>query len=359
MGALDPSRSSTVALVILAGDERAQRIDLGAVHGDVLPPVVVASKDSLVVGVPDGAPDGMLVRLSRIDEPGRASKITWGAEIPVGHDESDAFSLEVGNKTSVVVWDEAEGGRSVVRSVTFSGSDPRKTSAVRTLSAVSEEAESPIVIRRQGGFWAAWVTSGPSEKKVPAHHQDPGRDTEPLDMGPRWVTVLPLDEAAQPTSAAIAVTSRSGHVMGFDLVEAPSGGVLVAVRDDTTSPATSGGAARLAFVRPDGSVDNRALPAEDLGSSAPTFLVDQSPSGERRVWLWLATDSETASLLPLDSEGHAIGEMLTEPALGHATPLAMSAGTIFAARPRSGGVSLDLFSCEPGTPATAKEPVKP
>lgn len=361
VGALDPSRSSTVALVILVGDGAPRRIELGAVHGDVLPPLVAPAKDSLVVAVPDGAPNGMLVRLLRVDDPGVGSKISWGAEIPVGHDESDAFSLEVGDRTSVLAWDETESGRSIVRCVTFAASEASKTSPARTLSPPGEEAESPLLIRRQGGFWAAWVTSGTATKRAPgaSRSQEPGPDTEPLDMGPRWVTVVPLDDSGQPASAAIAVTSRSGHVMGFDLVEGPGGGVLVAVRDDTTSPATSGGAVRVAAVHADGSVDLRAIPAEDIGSSAPAFLVDRSPSGERRVWLSLATDSETVRVVPLDAEGHVIGEASVESALRQATPLAMSSSSLLAAYPRNGGVSMDLFSCEPGTPIAAKEPVRP
>lgn len=356
VGALDPARSGQRALAILAGDEGSQRIELGSIHGDVLPPVVATAGDALLVAVPDGAPSGKLIRLARVEEPGRGNRVTWGSEIAAGHDPSGALSLEVGDRSSVLLWDDMEGGRSVIRGVTFAPGEPKKTAAPRTLSPPGDDAESPLVVRRQGGFWAAWISAG-APGKVPEHRKDLAQDTEPVEQGPRWVTVMPLDEAGQAASGPIAVTSRTGHATAFDVVEGSSGSALVVSRDDVASKAPSGAGVRLALVRPDGSVDLHVIPGDDeLGASSQAFLVGHEASGARRIFLSLSTDSEPARLASLDAEGRALEDASAEPALGRATPLAMNGGTLLVARPRGGGVSLELFSCELSAPAGKEAP---
>src|SRR6202012_3299001 len=101
------------------------------------------------------------------------------------------------------------------------------------------------------GFWAAWITNLQREpdKKERAETND---NAEAVDMGPRYVTLLPLDTDGHPAGAPLSIPRRDGHVLGFDLATGKDGVALVAWRDDKTSPATAGGAAPLAVVRAGG-----------------------------------------------------------------------------------------------------------
>ena len=70
VSALLPEKGATEAvLVVLSpGFAAGKIIELSKVHGDVSPPRVAASGKNLIVAVPDGAPNGTLVRLARIDD---------------------------------------------------------------------------------------------------------------------------------------------------------------------------------------------------------------------------------------------------------------------------------------------------
>lgn len=346
IGALSPIAPGLHALVILLGEGEPRRVDLGPVHGDVLPPVVAESPGALLAALPDGAPTGTIVRLARIDDLGaRDPTIRWGAEIPVGHDESDAFAFDAGEKVAALVWDDWNGTHSVVRIVTASTEAAKVLGPERTLSPGADDSESPLLVRRKGGFWAAWITNE-KRPEVATEVPDEAREVHAMSMGSRWVTVAPLDDAGQLSGAPTAATPRSGRVLGFDLADGLQGGALVAYRDGASSPAASGGSVRVAVVRPDGSAEQHLVSDDDVGSVTPLLLRDRGPQVKMPLILAFATDDEMTRIVPLDPAGRILGDVSTETAMGAAQPLSSSAGTLLVAGPRSGGVALDLYACE-------------
>src|ERR1041385_1194510 len=162
VGVLEPSKEGTnAALWLLSADRPAKKIDLGKVHGDVLAPRIVARPDGVLAVVPDGAPNGSILRFAKIDDPAGGARVTWGADLPQGNDESDAFSVELGEKALAVAWDEwdSRDAHSVVKVATFATGDVAKAPPSVVVSAAHEDAEAPALVPRAGGFWIAWITN--------------------------------------------------------------------------------------------------------------------------------------------------------------------------------------------------------
>jgi hypothetical protein len=352
VGLLEPrGKTTNAAVVVLApGLPVPKRVDLGAVHGDVLGPRVVTSEGKLLAVVPDGAPNGTLLRFARIDDPAGTPHVAWGAEVLEGNDESDAFAFEAGAKATVLAWDEwdKKAGHGVVKAITFAGGDVGKPSAAAVLSGEHDDAEAPALVARAGGFWAAWLVD---TKRAP-DRKDRGKEGDepqgPLELGPRYVVVAPLDEAGKLAGAPSAVTPKEGHVMGFDVAAAGDGSALVAWRDDRTSPGTAGGTVRLEVVRPDGSVEPRAIADEDVGAGAPSLLVDAAPPAATHGMLTLANDADALRIVSLDEHGRTLDDLAVEPGLGLSTALALHQGQLLVARPAGKGLDVEIFTCEKG-----------
>jgi len=346
----DKKATSAVLAVLSPGLSVGRTIDVLKVHGDVSPPRVAAAGRSLLLAIPDGAPSGTLVHLARVDDPTGRERVTWGADLPQGTDESEALALEVGAKTAVVAWDEwsPHAGVEIVKGSTFSPSDVAKASPPSTLSSAEEDAEGPLLAPRAGGFWVAWI----ARAKRAAHKDEPAPSdtTEPTDTGPRWIMLTPLDESGKPVGTAIRVTPKDGHVQGFDIAPATDGGALVAFRDDATVEGTSGGTVRLVVVRADGAIDARTVSDEDVGPAVPSLLVDANAESGTPGWLSLTNDSGIARLLALDGQGRALDALAPEPSAGTATLLAVHARQLLATRPRGRGVEVFALTCEKGPP---------
>lgn len=362
VSALLPEKGSTSAVVAVLSRALPQGkiIELSKIHGDVSPPRVAASGKNLIVAIPDGAPNGTLVRIARVDDWAGAAHVTWGADVSQGNDESEALALEVGSKTAVVAWDDwnSKDGLEVVKTVTFAPGDVTKLSAPSVLSGPNEDAEGPLLAPRTGGFWAAWMARDargkhPGAAPAPSSKNEPpqGDTPEAVDTAPRWLMLLPLDEAGKPASAAIRVTPKDAHVQGFDLAPAKDGGALVAFRDDRAIEGTSGGIVRLVVVRADGTVDARTVSDEDVGPAVPSLLVDGASDFALPGWLALTSDSGAARLLALDPQGRGLDVLAVEPSAGTSTLLAVRGKEILATRPRGKGVEAFVLACEKGPPA--------
>jgi hypothetical protein len=360
VGVLEPRGKSTNAALLVLGGELpgGKKIDLGAVHGDVVAPHAVASGGALLVAVPDGAPHGTLLRLGRVEDALGSPRVVWGAELLEGSDESDAFALDAGAKSAMLAWDDwdSKAGHGLVRSVVVSGGDVAKPSAPVVLSGEHDDAEAPAVAARPGGFWVAWINNAKRAPDRKERHEarDPAETSE-LEMGPRYVVLAPFDETGKPAGAPTAVTPKDGHVMGFDLAAARDGGALITWRDDRASPGTAGGTVRLALVRPDGSIDWRVVADDDVGAGAPSLVVDVVPAAQHG-WLTLANEADALRLVAIDGDGRALDDLAVEPTLGMATALSAQAGKLLVSRPAGKGVELEVLTCEKGIKQDALPP---
>jgi hypothetical protein len=359
VGALEPRGKSTNAVLLLVGEGLAagKKVDLGAVHGDVLAPHAVATGGGFVVAVPDGAPHGTLLRLARIDEPAAAARIAWGAELLQNDDDSDAFAIDAGSKSALLAWDDwdKKAGHSIVKAAVLAGADVTRASAALVLSGEHDDAEAPAVVARPGGFWVAWIDNvkrAPDHKEQRHESSDPAETSE-LEMGPRYVVLAPFDEAGKPAGAPVMATPREGHVMGFDLALGRDGGALITWRDDRSTPGTAGGTVRLELVRSDGSMESRVITDDDVGPGAPSLVADPATAGGVHAWLTLANDADALRLVALDADGRALDDLAVEPSLGMATALSLRAGKLLVSRPAGKGLELQVLSCEKGVKAGA------
>jgi hypothetical protein len=399
VGALIPARGGATAVVVVLSPEggSARKIELGKVHGDVPPPRVAASGSSLVLAVPDGAPHGSIVRLSRIDLQGTSPSaapplVIPGAEVPQGPGESEAIALEVGKNSALLAWDEwdAKVGHEVIKAVAFSPSAPEKTEPVVVVSPRESDAEAPRLARRASGFWAAWIvtTHPPRPSSRPRLAADEDRNASeasprsgggavasashggkaPVNKGqgtppdtaeppePRYIALAPLDANGALAGTPLAVSPRMGHVAAFDLAPARDDGALVVWRDAVTSDEqTPGGTVRLALVRADGSVEPRAMVEEDVGSGVPLLLSDDATAtdplrGGTVAFMAVAGDTGAVRLASLDESGRGKDVLGLDPALGVATPLAARNGVLFVARPHGSGLELGMLACSAGPP---------
>jgi hypothetical protein len=353
-GVLEPSKEGTgAALLFLSEAEKAtKRIDLGRVHGDVLAPRAIVRDKNVVAIVPDGAPNGSILRLASVADASGDARVSWGHDLPQGNDESETFAAEFGDKGFVVVWDEwdSKESHSVVKSVSFSDGDLSKVSPAAAISSGHDDAEAPALARRPGGYWAAWISNHKREPDK-KERSEASEGAEPVDMGPRWINVVPLDAAGKPSANPAAVTSKNGHVQSFDLAAGRDGGALVVWREDRTSPATPGGTVRVALVRADGSVDLHPVDDDDVGAGAPALLVDDSPEeGAPGIWLSLVSGADASRLAAVDPDGRILDDVVSDPALGPATPVAVHGGRVLVARPRGKGVVLEALACRKKTP---------
>src|SRR5204862_6485817 len=109
----------------------------------------------------------------------------------------------------------------------------------------------------------------------------------------------------------------------------------------------AGGTVRLVLVRADGSTEPRAVTDEDVGPGTPALLMDAEANGASRGWLSLDNDADAARLLALEADGRPLDELLVEPAIGTAAPLAAHAGQMLVAEPSGKSLALRVLVCEP------------
>ncbi len=359
LGVLATESGATRARVAAVASDSLQGtlIDLGAVHGNVDPPDLASGGDAVVALVHDTSTKGAKLRLAKL---GPKSTVTWGAEVEEGKDESHVANVEIGKERGVVVWDAFDKGKkhSVVLALTFAPADVSNATRPRELSLEGMDAEAPRVVRRPGGFWAAWVehaadARAPKPPAAPAPSGSTAVDPPVVALGQRALCIVPLDENGAPAGPPKHVSAENSHVLVFDIAPAQDGGLLVAWRDDDTAPGSEQKAAVLAHVRADGSVERHEASDERVGAGAPVLIVDPSPPDAKadRAWLSVESISDASRIAALGDSGEIADTLDTDPLLGNADPLALFRGHMLIARPRGLAIELGVLDCRRGPPA--------
>lgn len=365
VAALRTQAGKTGAVVALIGRDAdsGKVVELGRTFGDAEAPRLASRAGKLVLAVPDNDAGGGTLRLANL----RGSDVTWGADIEQGRDESQVFDIELSESRGLLVWDEwdesAEHG--VVRAVSFEPSDLGNATRPRTLSPDGDDAEAPRLARRPGGYWLAWISRQPPERpadrpkarrqkkgaKPAPEPAEPPPDDPVVDLGRRWLRIAPLDQNGALLAEPRDVTGRQAHVLVFDLAVLPSGGAVLAWRDDPTSPGVERGAVHLARVGAGGAIEVSTLEDEAVGAGTPTIVVDVAPRpGAPSLWLALGSITDSTRLLALGPDGRPRDALAGEPAVGNAEPLAMTGGRLLLSRPRGLAVELSGVRCSPGAP---------
>jgi len=370
VGGLNTHRATTeafLAFVPLDGSP-GRRVGLGAVHGDVDPPLVAGQDNTLLVAVADmDAGGGML----------RVSAIAAGAEKPQGelsitgveHDAGAAFA--VGEHGALLVWAARSKHGAVLKTLAVKPDKLSGTAPGDELKG-TDDAESPVLVARPGGFWLAWVSEqspSPAHADAGAHDADPhhggthdanvrdanARDAgaQPgsadgperlVDVGPRALMVLSLDGNGKPTAAPRAVSGSRAHVVGFSAALLPDAALSLTWREDDAAPGVESGPPELARVGLDGAVQRAKVEDEELSAGLPSLLADPKPGGE--VWVALESASEGTRVGVLAPTGLGLAALVGDRLLRGADVLAAADKKLLVSRSRGRAVELGVLECK-------------
>jgi hypothetical protein len=370
VGGLNTQRAKTeafLALVPLDGSP-GRRVGLGAVHGDVDPPLVTGEDDTLLVAVADMDAGGGMLRISaadvHADKPHGELSITG-----VEHDTGAAFAM--GEHGALLVWG-ARGKRGAVLKTLAVKPDKLSGTAPGDELKGTDGAESPALVARPGGFWLAWV----SEQAAPAAHADAGvHDPVPhdagtrnanthdanardagaqqgsgdgperlVDVGPRALMVLSLDANGKPTGAPRAVSGPRAHVVGFSAALLPDAALSLTWREDDAAPGVESGPPELARVGLDGAVQRAKVEDEELSAGLPSLVADPKPGGD--VWVALESASEGTRVGVLSPTGLKLEALVGDRLLRGADLLAAADKKLLVSRSRGRAVELGVLECK-------------
>lgn len=317
-------------------------VSLGRVHGDVDPPLLAGREGVVFALVPDSDAGGGMLRLSRVETAGGAP--VSGVEL-TGVDHEVGAGLALGDKKGFVVWAPRKGARPNLRVAAFDPANGKELGApVEVLGSAG--AEAPDLVARPGGFFLVWVAEAPPpDAGVKAPPPDAGALDQPLvALGPRVLTVLPLDADGKPIGAAHAVSGKESHVVGFDAAVMPDGVLALAFRDDDTTPGVEAGALHLARVGLDGGIALGRIEDEDLSVGLASLLRDPAAAG--RVWVAVRSASDAARVGLLAPTGLGVESLAGDALLRGAEVLAAGGGKLLVSRPRGRALELDVLECQ-------------
>jgi hypothetical protein len=319
-----------MALVTMAADGRnAHVIALGGVHGDVEPPKLAARGDLLVAGLLEPDPTGRSLRLAKIQQ----GKVTWGATLHERASESQAFDIALGEKRGVAVWDEEGPSHGVIVASTFEMPSVSNATAPRVISPSGADVESPrLLARAEGGYWLAYIARA-------AETEEPDARASALEVGFRWIEVVPLDVNGSPSGAARAVTPKDGHVLVFDLAPADGDAVLLVFRSDEAPIGSSGGQVIRTVIRPSAAEPPVVLvDGDEVGAGVPSLLDG---------WLAVTDAADVTRLAPIRQNGELAGALRPEPEIGSGEPIAGQGDRLLVARPAGRAIKLLVLRCKP------------
>jgi hypothetical protein len=350
VGGLSTHRATTeafLALVPLDGSP-GRRVGLGAVHGDVDPPLVTGQSDTLLVAVADMDAGGGMLRVSAVD--GGAAKPHGELSITgVEHDAGAAFAA--GEHGALLVWGARGKHGTVLKTLAVNPDKLSGTPAGDELKG-SDDAESPVLVARPGGFWLAWVAeqaASPLHTDAGAHdagaHDAPSDGPERLvDVGSRTLMVLSLDANGKPTGAPHAVSGARAHVVGFSAALLPDAALSLTWREDDAAPGVESGPPELARVGLDGAVQRAKVEDEELSAGLPSLLADPKPGGD--VWVALDSASEGTRVGVLSPTGLKLTALVGDRLLRGADLLAAADKKLLVSRSRGRAVELGVLACK-------------
>ncbi len=370
LGVLGDADGGSAAFVVSidadGGDGRSVR--LGRSRGDMNPPVVVASADgaTLYAALLEPQPSTRALRLAAV----QGERVTWGAELPEGDDESLAIDLAVNAERGLVAWDGFADDKAFVSIATFSLADFSRTSPPRRVTVDAVDADSPRVAAHDRGFYLAYLVHAgetrreavgargaparpdppkapaPLKKKVsPEDEVDEARGGE--SIGTTWIEVVPIDDSGVPASAPLRVTPEGATVTSFDLGLAADGSLTVAYRDDDAPVGGIGGHVRLVRVHAGG-----LGPSYDPQDPLPSDGVPSLLAG----WLAIPTLSGPDLLAKLGPDGLPIELPTREPSLGLGEPIAARADQLLLADPAGRAMKFRVVTCGLSPPVAPAPP---
>lgn len=368
LAALENRKAIAVTLARDAASGR--RIELAEVHGDVEPPRLASSGDQIVAAVAgnDAGSSTLTLMAFRPDE--GAASLKRGAQVSRSREAGVAFDLVLAPKRGVMVWDQwdASKSRGIIEALSFEPVTVQAQASARVLSASDDDAESPRVLLRRGGFWVSWVSHAPLAKtarRAPRAGASANPGSDPKDAGaeavydsvveltPRRLKLLRLDEQGVPSGEPTLVSAPDAHVLAYDAV--PFGdGVLFAWRDDPTSLGAEAPKIHLARVAPDGTVSLEVIDDEEVAEGAPRLFSDRGGAVQPQTWLALMGKRGRSRVGHVEPSGKLAGPLQDVAEFGHNEPLALESGRFLLAQPRGRALDLSVVQCALGSAKSQK-----
>lgn len=338
-GGLRTKAGATEAFVALvpADGTPGTLVSLERVHGDVDAPLVAGWAAELVAVVPDSDAGGGMLRISRVDPV--AKKATSGAQI-TGVDHDAGVAVAAGERGALVVWGAGRAGASSLKALVLDPSHP-ETLGTATDLAGTLGAEAPALVARPGGYFLSFIVErGIADAGA---RRDAGDAERLVELGPRVLMAVPLDQQGKPSGALRAVSRENAHVVGFDAVALPDGALALAWREDDATPGVEGGALEVARVGLDGTAQRGKIDDEDLSAGLPTLLRDPAQGG--RVWVAVRSASDASRVGLLAPSALGVESLTGDRLLRGAEVLAAGQGKLFVSRSRGRSVELELLEC--------------
>jgi len=345
LGALRDAEGGTVASLVRLGPKGGSPtvVRLARSRGDMEAPVVAAHEDAALVALLEPDAGGRTLRLGRVV----GDKVTWGAEIPQGMDESMAVDLAVSGDRAMLAWDDFDKDRDASR-VVIAPFDARNVDGdiePRPVTRPDADAETPRLFSRPGGYWLLYVVRGKlsSVGAVPEGAGDEPSDEDEVDeqrggerMHYAWVEAFPLTEKGEPAGEPRRVTPADGHAISFDALADEEGAIQLAWRDERSPLGGSGGTVLTVRVDLGGVTEPVVVVDEDVGGGVPSLLPG---------WIVITPLSGPMLLGRLTKQGDVEGAITPEPLFGRAQPIAAKGELVLLGHPMGKAVRLEVVSC--------------
>jgi hypothetical protein len=302
----------------------------------------------VLVAVETSDASGRVLELVRVASNG--DKPVRGGEIPDVNPGGAA--LATGESSSVIVWNGGRGATSRLRAAPVTPGAPRAGAAVEIPG--TNDAESPVVRPRPGGFWLAWIAEPSAGDGGVRDAGAAGEETQPLDAAPRRLVVTLLGADGTPGGSPLVVSGQAARVLAFDAVPLVDGALALAWREDDAAPGVESGGTELARVTPDGAVQRGRAADETLSAGAPSLVRESTPP--HRVWLLAPGEDDRLRMALVAPTATATSPFFADEALRGADILAALPGsacgkepceTFLLARPKHRAVELGVAECRP------------
>jgi hypothetical protein len=325
-----------------ADDAPTELVELGRIHGEVLPPRLAGDAGDLWVVLQDGTAAGRELRVAHFEGNGLGAP-RWRLGPLQPNAESSAFDIAASGDAALLVyedWSAADRhGRILAARVAREPAGEQRLEG-SPVTQVGSDAEAPRVSARPGGYWLAWLVNAPAPAagRATAGSEEASEPTAPDAYATRWLSVARLDPGGAIRGPTVRLTGKSERVVGFDLTTSPTGAAWLSWRQDAPTPGASGGRVFVAEVREDGGRDSAVVRDADVGSGEPTWLY----AGDDPVrWLTFPDARDRTLLMRVRGWGRVGPPLRLGPELGRASALAASGQRVLFAAPR--GKALELF----------------
>lgn len=328
-----PERAA-LAFVTFEGAATSRTFDLGEVHGQVEPPLVVGSRSQegrVFVAVVDSDATSSTLRTATVVLD--SGVVAWGPTARAGRGESTGASLAASSSGLLLVWDRVEPALS--RSAIFALTAPNASAETkhgeeRRITARSMDVDAPRLVPVGDDFWLVAVRYEEAKDTLGAGQADAlGLVEEP----PRQLVVARTDRLGKLQSEFVVIERLERGELVFDVAALASGRLLVAHASDTSEEIS------LTTLGPDGVPATERVVVPPGSQGAPSLLV----GAEVRL---LAVGAGAGTYVgSIDAEGRLTGSLAFDRGLRGVQPLAARASALLVSRSRGNSLELAEFRC--------------